>query len=494
MKILIKISGATVRYLDQEVFYGLDFEWEEGQHWAVTGSSGKELTAFLDTLLGRTMVTRGVVKRPFAEAYQKMQADKGEVYSFRDLMAVVSQKYPFRNKSNLQNFYYQQRFNSMDSDDAVSVREYLSDLGSQGAGPWNLDKVLECMLLGELSDKSLIKLSNGETRRLAIASALLKNPKILLLDQPLTGLDIKTRQGFDAILRTIIDSGIHVIMSTHSNEIPKGITHRAVLGEKRIQSVHDPASWEMSNSAHVTQEGFEEKKLHELMGNSQHEGISEIIRMEKVTIRYSEKTILDSLDWKVMAGEKWQLKGANGAGKSTLLSLILGENPQAYANAIWLFGRKRGTGESIWEIKKQIGFVAPELSRFFPANQTCLKVVLSGLFDTMGLFKKVSAEQENLALDWLSLFKLSGISQKLLKQVSLEDQRFVLLARALIKKPTLLILDEASQGMDENLRLLFKKTVDQVCSHSPITLIYVSHYEEDIPECISNILELIKVT
>lgn len=490
MKTYIKISDATVRFLDQEVFERLDFDWKEGQHWAITGSSGKELTAFLNTLLGRTMVTKGAVKRPFAEAYQKAQGEKGQVHSFRDLMAVVSQKYPFRNKSNLQNFYYQQRFNSMESDDAVPVKEYLSGLGSEGEGPWNIDRVLECMHLKKLSDKSLIKLSNGETRRLAIASALLKNPKILLLDQPLTGLDIQTRQGFDEILQRIIDSGIHIMMSTHSNEIPKGITHIAILGEKRIQSVYDPASWKIGNSANGIQESFDEKMLQQLLADSQLPRNSEIIRMEKVRIRYSEKTILDNLDWKVMAGEKWQLKGANGAGKSTLLSLILGENPQAYANAIWLFGRKRGTGESIWEIKKQIGFVAPELSRFFPDNQTCLKVVLSGLFDTMGLFKKVSAEQEKLALEWLAFFRVSDISQKLLKQVSLEEQRFVLLARALIKKPTLLILDEASQGMDENQRLLFKKTVDQVCSNSPISLVYVSHYQEDIPECVRHVLEL----
>jgi molybdate transport system ATP-binding protein len=490
MKTLIKISGATVRFLDQLVFEGLDFDWKEGQHWAIIGSSGKELTAFLDTLLGRTMVIKGVIERPFAEAYQKEQGEKGEVHSFRDLMAVVSQKYPFRNKSNLQNFYYQQRFNSMESDDAVPVREYLSELECVGKGQWDLDRVLECMQLEKLSNESLIKLSNGETKRLTIASALLKNPKILLLDQPLTGLDVQTRQGFDQILKSIIDSGIHLIMSTHSNEIPKGITHVGVLGNKGIQSVHIRSEWKEAVPENWIPGGFDEKMLQDLILDPVQEEGAEIIRLDKVSIRYSGKTILNKCVWSVRAGEKWQLKGPNGAGKSTLLSLILGENPQAYANDIWLFGRKRGTGESIWGIKKQIGFVAPELSRYFPVNQTCIKVVLSGLFDTMGLFKKVSAEQEKLALDWLSLFRLSGIGQKLLKQVSLEEQRFVLLARALIKKPRLLVLDEASQGMDENQRLLFKKTIDQICTHSHISLIYVSHYQEDLPDCVNKVFEL----
>lgn len=490
MKTLIKVSGATVRYLDQLVFDGLEFDWQEGQHWAIVGDSGKQLTAFLDTLLGRTMVTRGSIIRPFAAAYQKEQEEKGEVHSFRDLIAVVSQQYPFKNKSNLQNFYYQQRFNSMEAEEALTLSAYLSNVEAKVNGFWDLERVLERMRLKDLADKSLIKLSNGETRRLAIAAALMKHPKILLLDQPLTGLDVQTRAQFDQILQEIIQSGIHVILSTHSNEIPASITHVGILKDKKIEAIFRREDWKATTSEEETMESFDEKMLQRLLQPSVGQGQDEMIRLEKVTIRYAGNTILDRVDWIVLAGEKWQLKGPNGAGKSTLLSLILGENPQAYANDIWLFGRKRGTGESIWDIKKQIGFVAPELSRFFPPNQTCIKVVLSGLFDTMGLFKKVTEAQEKLAMDWLALFRMAGNSQKLLKQVSLEEQRFVLLARALIKQPKLLVLDEASQGMDEFQRALFKKTVDQVCAYTGLSLIYVSHYKEDIPSCVDRVFEL----
>jgi molybdate transport system ATP-binding protein len=209
-------------------------------------------------------------------------------------------------------------------------------------------------------------------------------------------------------------------------------------------------------------------------------------------VKYGENLILDKVNWTILPNEKWALKGENGAGKSTLLSLILGENPQAYSNEIWLFDRKRGSGESIWDIKKQIGFVAPELSRFFPSNQTCIKVVLSGLFDTMGLFKKVSREQEKLAMDWLTLFHLEKMANRLLSQVSLENQRFILLARALIKNPKLLVLDEASQGMDDMQRIRFRETVDLVCGILPVSMIYVSHYEEDIPKCVDKIFRLKK--
>ena len=489
---LIHIQNATVKQLGKTVFEGLDFRWEEGQHWAVVGQSGALLTAFLDTVLGKTMVPLGLIERPFAAAYQKQKNREGEVNSFRDLISTVSQQYTFRNKSNLQNFYYQQRFNSMESDEAANVYEYLNAIEVKVPGHWNIQSVLDIMRLNSLKEKSLIKLSNGETRRLAIAGALIKNPKLLLMDQPLTGLDVQSRTDFGNILNEIVKTGIHIMMTTHSDEIPNSITHVALIGDKKIKKVSKSNEFVASENFSKENNGIDFQLLKSLLGQAEELGLKTIVDLRKVVVHYGELRILDEIDWLVLPGEKWALKGENGAGKSTLLSLILGENPQAYANDIWLFDRKRGTGESIWDIKKHIGFVAPELSRYFPANQTCLKVVLSGLFDTMGLFKKVNLEQEKLALDWLRLFGLENTSNLLLGQVSLENQRFVLLARALIKSPSLLVLDEAAQGMDEMQRKLFRKTIDQVCSIHPVAMVYVSHYEEDIPKCVDKVLRLSK--
>jgi molybdate transport system ATP-binding protein len=487
---ILSIQNATVRYLDKVIFEDLDFDWEDGQHWAIIGASGVELTAFLDTILGRTMVTKGEVNRQFAKVYQQEKKESGEVHSFRDLIATVSQQYSFKNKSNLQNFYYQQRFNSMDSEEAATVIEYLEGMELNQQGKWSIEKVLKLFRLQSLQDKSLIKLSNGETRRLAMASALLKNPKLLLMDQPLTGLDVQTRQSFDSIFQEIRESGVHVMVATNSHEIPEEVTHVAVLDGKKIKEVHRRKDISQIDFFHFQLDGFDGDLLKRLIAKDQQPEFKHIIYFEDIKIQYGEKVILEDINWTVNQGEKWLLMGENGSGKSTLLSLVLGENPQAYANKIWLFDKKRGSGESIWDIKKNIGFVAPELSRFFPSNQTCLKVVLSGIFDTMGLFKKVSKEQEELALDWLRLFKIESTANKLLRQVSLEDQRFILLARALIKVPILLVLDEASQGMDEFQRIMFKKTIDQICGLMPLTLIFVSHYQEDVPDCVERVFPL----
>ncbi len=486
MTLLLSIKNATIRQADQIVFQDLDFEWKIGEQWAILGPSGNELSLFLDTILGKTMLAIGYIERPFAQDYQKQKIAAGEVFSYRDLMASVSQKYTFRDRSNLQNFYYQQRFNSMESEATESVLTYLKHQETQ-KGFWDFEKVIEFLKLTHLTDKSLIKLSNGETRRLAIATALLKNPRILLLDQPTTGLDVATRNSFDHVLTKIVQSGIHVMLTTHSDEISACMTHVAVLDDKKIQQSYPNDSQQPDKKPKFSLNSFDTDLLSKLTQKQTTVMNDSVVKLTEVSIKYGNQTILDRVNWDIKRGEKWALQGENGAGKSTLLSLILAENPQAYANNIWLFGKKRGSGESIWEIKKHIGFVAPELARIFPINQTCLKVVLSGFLDTMGLFVRMSKEKEDLANAWLRVFKLEQHADTLFNHVPLEAKRFILLARALIKLPELLVLDEASQGMDAYQRALFKDTIDNLCKVMPLTLIYVSHYEEDIPDCVNKV-------
>ncbi|MFN3997601.1 ATP-binding cassette domain-containing protein [Algoriphagus sp.] len=487
-KILLQVENAQVHHLGKVTFQHLNFTWEEGQHWAIIGDSGRELTAFLETLLGRTHLPEGRISRPFSESYTSKKNEEGSINSFRDLMAYVSQQYRFRNKSNLQNFYFQQRFNSSESDEAATVREYLIENSRTVSGNWNLENVSELLRLTPLLDESILKLSNGETRRISLALGLLSQPKIYLMDQPMTGLDQESRSAFGDFLKAIIQNGIHVLITTSSHEIPDGITHIAKLGDGGISE-----KWTREGYPIVQKEKaslpWDLSLLEKLI--SPISLFSEtVIELKDVSIRYGEKTILNQINWKVESGEQWLLRGKNGSGKSTLISLLIGENPQAYSQDFWLFGRKRGTGESIWELKKPIGFVAPELVRFFPANQTVRKVILSGFFDTMGLFKKTTLEQESKTQDWLSLFQLEVFADLPIQRIPLEQQRWALLARALIKCPTLLILDEASQGMDEQQREIFKETIGKICELCHVSLIYVSHYTEDIPESVDKTFDL----
>jgi molybdate transport system ATP-binding protein len=263
---------------------------------------------------------------------------------------------------------------------------------------WEFEKTISALNLQHLRDKQVIKLSNGETKRLMIATALLKNPTLLLLDNPLTGLDVATREYFNTLLTEISASGITLVMATSAHEIPDIINNVAVLENGAVSKTLDKQQFLADLESNPEKPNVDAEALCSLIHtNTQPHNYAKIVAMNNVMIRYGKKTILNHINWQINPGERWALLGPNGAGKSTLLSLINGDNPQAYANDIVLFDKKRGSGESIWDIKSKIGFVSPELYQYFPTDNSCLQVIESGFYDTLGLFRQSSPAKA----DWL---------------------------------------------------------------------------------------------
>jgi molybdate transport system ATP-binding protein len=406
---------------------------------------------------------------------------------------LVSYRHHFRNLSNTTDFYYQQRYNSMDAEDALTVRQYLSaEETTQNTAYWNKEKVIEHLHLEQLLDETLIKLSNGETRRLLIAAALIKNPKLLLLDHPLTGLDVKTRQQFSNLLELIVKSGINVILATDPWEIPSAITHVAVLQNGKIISQLPAKTFQPGNFNFVQPPPVDIATLKALVNSHPFQEFQTILDMKNIKVEYDGRKILDGINWHIAQGDRWSLSGPNGAGKSTLLSLINGDNPQAYANDIIIFDRQRGTGESIWDIKRQTGFVSPELYQYFPTDSSCMHVIESGFYDTIGLFRSTDPDKEAVCLRWMKLLHLDQYAHKLFSMVPSSAQRLCLLARALVKNPALLILDEPTQGLDASQQQFFTRLIDDICAISNVTVIYVTHYEHHIPKAVSKYLRLDK--
>lgn len=492
---LFSINNATVRFLTNTLFKDLTFKINKGENWALIGESGSGKSALLQTIAGRFNITGGTITYYFGEELANSQANNNGVNLNNKLIAIVEPRHHFRNLSNTTDFYYQQRYNSSDSEDALTVDDYLLSIKSimRSGASWTLDKALTLLNLHNLRDKQLIKLSNGETKRLMLAAALLKNPVLLLLDNPLTGLDVKTREEFNGIIEQITASGISLIMATSVHEIPGAISHIAVLKNGAIvheasKAEFNPARFEADNT-----DSIDTKELSSLLNIDKNPvAYNWIVKMDKVHIKYGDKVILEDVDWEVKTGQRWALLGHNGAGKSTLLSLINGDNPQAYANNIILFDKKRGTGESIWDIKKKIGFVSPELHQYFPTDNSCLQVIESGYYDTLGLFRPSNKERAEIALRWMKALEIDKYARVLLKNIPASAQRLCLLARALIKNPALLIFDEPCQGMDDHQQLHFKNLVDTICSLSNVTLIYVTHYQHEIPNSVDRVLRLDK--
>jgi molybdate transport system ATP-binding protein len=431
---------------------------QPGQLWAFVGNSGSGHSGIVNSIQGKTVEN-------------------------------VSLKHQFRNLSNTRDFYYQQRYNSSDSEDALTVQQHLESI-SANEGIWNIGKVIKTFHLEKLLHEQVIKLSNGETKRLLIASALIKNPDIITLDHPLTGLDTNTRKEFSKMLQQISASRTLVVMATNPTEIPDAITHVAVMQNEQIvfkdeRTKYDPSNFNFSHYIRINRD-----ELKGLISFRHNNTYSTIIQMTGVNVEYDGRKILNNINWHVRQGERWALTGPNGAGKSTLLSLVNGDNPQAYANDIILFDRKRGSGESIWDIKKQTGFVSPELYQYFPTESSCLHVIESGFYDTIGLFRPANPEKETICQRWMKLMDIERYAYRLFSMAPSDAQRLCLLARAIVKNPALLILDEPTQGLDLSQQQFFTHLIDEICLLSEVTVVYVSHYEHHIPKAVNKRIQL----
>jgi len=299
-------------------------------------------------------------------------------------------------------------------------------------------------------------------------------------------LDVASRKKLNEILTGISNAGTKlIVIAAAHHHFPDCATHILELDKGAQQSFVRKEDFVAGNDA--VSHNFNNFALPLQKSNMDFENA---ILMKNVTVKYGNKTILDNINWQVKKGERWLLKGKNGAGKSTLMSLVVADNPQVYANEVYLFDRRRGSGESIWDVKKNIGFVSPELVAFFDRNVSCFDAVASGYFDTMVLNRKLTKEQIQHIYNWLEALNITHSAQKRLSDISAGMQKIVLLIRTLIKNPPLLILDEPCQGLDELQTEAFVKLVDAICAQTDTTLVYISHYANESPACISSVLEL----
>lgn len=441
------------------------------QQWAIIGDSGSGKTT-LGKAISNQMFHHGMISFTH-ETDHKLK------------VVFVDQQHQFKNKQNIQQFYHQQRFNSFDTEETLTVLEILGDDSIEKASYW-----IDFFGLTPLLNKPMIQLSNGENKRLQLVKALSENPSLIILDNPFIGLDKDGRNLLQLALNQLVQKGLNILLICSQKDIPDCITHIALLDKGKLK-YFGPKEIVLKTYANRT----ENKTLNEiaLLKDNYKITYSEFetaVECKQVSIRYKEQNILDNINLKINKGEKWCISGPNGSGKSTLLSLITADNPQAFANKIWLFDKRKGSGESIWDIKKKIGHVSPELHLFFEKGIEVKDAVASGLFDTIGLFKKITKSEEDIIEKWMVITGIIEYKNKRLYQLSLGEQRLVMLTRSLVKSPPLLILDEPCQGLDENQTNKIKAIIEEISSIQDLTLIYVSHYQQDIPSTINRFLHL----
>lgn len=486
---LLNLSEVFVRKFDVPVLTNMSWSVKEGEQWAIVGGNGSGKSVLLETLAGRLVPRSGKIKR--STPPELVAAD----YTFNRIVRSAAQ-------------YYQQRYQSQDAEIAPTVREVLTnrlkpvgtiDEGSVILAPSAvpeeaLAEISELLSLTHLLDHPFVTLSNGETRRMLLASSLLKNPRIVLFDYPFTGLDVFSRQVLKEAMTRMASEGKTIILVTSPNEIPDFITHVLELEGGAVACALPLAEWkergvliEMREDKPVI-----DRKLLKQLGEPGGVDFEYAFTLRKTRVVYDGRAVLDGVDWQVKKGERWSLSGPNGSGKSTLLSIITADHPQRFANDFEIFGRpKRGQGFSMWDIKKRIGHVSPELHLYFPAETSVYKTIGSGFFDATGIyFRKIDAEQDERIRLVARILKIEELLEKTFKNLSKGEQRLVLLARALVKNPPLLILDEPCQGLDLATTEYFRQTVDAICETGSYTLVYVSHYPNEIPSCVTRSLVL----
>lgn len=453
---------------------GISFGLGQGEHLAIFGDLGGEAVLLAKSIAGKTFV-RGKID---IECVRKS--------SHSPLVTYVDSLFYWKNLSNTFDFYYQQRFNASESDDAVSAFRSVCDALPDSVEPKDITTLFERFGISHLIDSPLIQLSSGEQKKLQLIKAVLNPPGVLVLDHPFMGLDAGSRTTLDLMLSQLAADGATVIVVAEPDSVPVCITHFVKITQGMPVELKPFALFDFVDDQPVS-ESFNKSELHDFHPETQFDVVA---MLRDVSVSYGSRVVLEKVNWTILQGEKWLLQGKNGSGKSTLLSLLYADHPQAFGNDMMLFDRKRGTGESIWDIKKHIGYVSADLHKYFDKSMTVFKAIASGFTDTMCVPKKLTPAQEKVVADWMTYFDLTDSGNHPLYSLSLGKQKWALLARALVKQPPLLILDEPCQGLDHAQVDLFLQTINRICTGNRVTLIYVSHYDNQIPSCIDHFFRL----
>ncbi|WP_297069611.1 ATP-binding cassette domain-containing protein [uncultured Duncaniella sp.] len=377
---------------------------------------------------------------------------------------------------------YDQRLEATVNDLVPTVGEILGEKAS--TKKWK--ELCDAFSLHDVVSKRVNYLSSGELRKLLIINALIDTPDILILDNPYIGLDAQSRAELDNAISGIAGSGTGIIMLLcDAIDIPAYTTaiitldnhtlSRPIINPEEIANLRENA---VTSSPDISEADLPAP-------SSSCTDFDVAFAIEDGHVRYGNRSILEGLDWTVRSGERWALTGPNGSGKSLLLSLVCADNPQAYANRITLFDRRRGSGESIWEIKDRIGYVCPEMQLYFRSSLPVEEIVVGGKRNSLSQFRKATPDELDEARTWLRLLDISHLAERKFSELSSGEQRLVLLARTFIKQAPLMILDEPLHGLDAERKERVRRLIDLLITRNRSTLIFVTHYTREIPETVT---------
>jgi len=467
----ISMNDLSVNFDDRFQLNNINWQIDTTQHWVITGTNGAGKSALAAVLAGAGDVLSGSVEGvPARVGIVSFEAQALLIEAERkkddaDIMDVISEGTPVH---------------EILFADCADI-----ELAKQLADKFDITKLL---------DRAFRKLSTGESRKVMLIRALASKPELLILDEPFDGLDVNTLAMLQEHLQTLIATVPMIMVLNRFDEFPEFITNIAYVDKGRlhlqVSRSNTEAFDELYKLLHLKTTDLNVPEADPETDRPTLNSNEPLVRLTDLTIKYDDNKIINKLNWTIEPGQHWQLSGPNGSGKTGLLSIITGDHPQCYVNDIFVFGFKRGSGESIWQIKQFIGYVSTALQWEYKATTGLRNVILSGFHDSIGLYSKSTDKQKELANKWLELLGMSDRGDEIFGKLSYGDQRLLLIARAMVKHPPLLILDEPCLGLDDMNRQLVLALIEKICAGTETTVLYVNHHPEDQIKGIENYLAL----
>lgn len=526
---LISLKNVRIQDLKGTKIDFLDWQMNLGEAWLVIGPNGGGKADFLQALSGKNQFVDNVTNSTVCTCFE----NSTETVSLERAALLIQEE------RDLDESEYMDRI-----DEGRSGRRFICEvLGGPDARHRStplppiasrLETLPEVKLCGveKILDRGLKFMSTGEIRRTLLCRALLSGKKLLILSDPFAGLDAQSRSILLEFFQKMVKrqnegslNGTSIILAMERyHEIPDSITNVLEFTDKKVSFCGTKQEYESllaERNALKEQARSAEKqeflsRLSEAQGavvtgtsvagavseagagvpesdsDAQNSPENALVCMNGVNVGWDGRQVLKDFSWKVLPGQHWFIRGPNGSGKTTLLELITGDNKQVYCNDVWLFGRKRGTGESIWDIKKNLGIVSYRLHvEYRMVGGTCLEdVIISGFRDSIGLYEQKTDMEISAAKKWLKLAGFEGRETESFGSLSYGEQRAVLIMRAAVKSPKLLILDEPCHGLDEQYRQKILDLLETVALSGTTTLLHVTHDPTEVLEAEKHILEL----
>ncbi len=486
---------------------------QPNQNWAIIGPNGSGKSTLVKALWGGIDICRGTVTLNF-DGEETIHPAK-----FKDQIGYVAFELHL-NILNQEDFKAEMREYCGREDEITTARDIILSAIDVKPSESQLGDVLKHLGIEYLTDRNIHALSTGEMRKALIARALMKDPKVLILDEPFDGLDEPSRKSLaESVEQLMSTHNVQVILIAHRlEEILPSITNVLLMkdgrsfaqGQKaqiltdenlsqlydthlKVEKTGDNYSWSFDIHQHqpVDKKTLEIAMSHKSLAPSSDVLAPEFIQMKDVNVSYGDTIALNNFSWTMKHGENWCILGPNGSGKSTIIKLITGDNLQGYANNITLFGHRKGSNQSLWDIRKKLGYVSGEVQINYRKNISAFDVICSGFYDSIGLYQQPKPEEEKIANAWIEILQIYDLMEYNYNVLSYGQKRMVLLARAMVKSPELLIVDEPCHGLDIKNRRRILDLIQRI-GETPTNILYVTHHQEEILPCITNILQLEK--